>query len=280
MLKKTGESSVISLRPVDSNGNPVSGDTPYVTIQNRSTKKYYNGLTWQDTEYRFLMNYIANGMYTSEFILNDVGSFDVIATSTLIPTCTKSIVIDTYSEQSSSVLWVKGESFNINYGTAAATSATVSIKQEYTGLYLQSDNSWSANKAELAMLVVTDNVFSFIFTPDVATQCLICCNAENEDSLIYVLDIRESNDDITPITVNNKTVVSLDGSDSTLVEDRTNEGIEGVMVSAYNSITKNKVNTAYSNSDGTWSMLLRPGMYIFTFTKDGYDDVSFERQVS
>lgn len=80
------------------------------------------------------------------------------------------------------------------------------------------------------------------------------------------------------IKLTNKLLKNQDGTDTTIL-DANNNPMVGVTITCYDSKTKDVVAVAQSDTNGAWQMILKHGTYFFTFEKDGYITVAFERTV-
>lgn len=94
----------------------------------------------------------------------------------------------------------------------------------------------------------------------------------------YILRVLESSTELPPVQVSNKTIKYVDGSDTTVMDER-GMTIQACKVTAYDMDTKNVCAVSQTNRQGEWSMALKPGNYLFLFERDKYVSVSLERRV-
>jgi hypothetical protein len=137
--------------------------------------------------------------------------------------------------------------------------------------------SWVLTDTTLSMPLLSGNVYSYSFSPDTESEYAITITS-GEKELFYIIDATTTADDVAPVFIDNTTLRSLDGSDSTTVNDK-GEKMPSVSVSVFNTSTKEVVAKTISNSSGEWNMMIKPGEYYFMFEKDGYISVGFERMV-
>lgn len=193
MLVKVGEKYNISLKVIDANEYPVFDDIVVATIEDKSNKKFFNGLFWVDGECGLMIPHVGDGVYSIYFIPEQVSVYEI-----------------------------------------KIQSRTYSISKHET---IQS---------------VTD--------------------LEGDD-----VDNDMSYSPITKITSRN--FKNQDGTDTTIV-DINNKPVAGVKITCYDAKTKEVVAVSQSDTKGDWEMIIKHGVYFFTFEKDGYITVSFERTVS
>ena len=80
------------------------------------------------------------------------------------------------------------------------------------------------------------------------------------------------------VKITNKVFKNQDGTDTTILDSNKNP-LPGVKITCYDMKTKDVVAVTQSDSNGAWEMYVKHGSYFFTFEKDGYISVSFERTV-
>lgn len=285
MLKKVGDTAIISLLVTTSVNDltlPVTDDTPYVTVKNITTNKYYNGLTWQDNPFHLYMSYVSNGIYIYRWLVLMSGSFEIVSKSTLYPLITSTTVITSYSDSDTPYPWIITEPHIVTFASGAdASECVVSIRDS-------NQHSWNGQifVSEEVFLPMTkpspeDVIFTYsIQFPQTDKYVIYAKNANVEtDYLLYTLNAVASETDIVPIEVTSDNLVSLDSTNSILIDENQNP-LSNVEVAAYNTVTKALVNKTFTGSDGSWSLMLRPGRYTFMFTKAGYESEGFERVVN
>ena len=267
MIKKVGETLSMTLT-VTSSGSPVTTDTPYVRIQNVDTNKYYNGLSWQDTPFNLYMTHVSGGVYIYRWLLLTSGAFTLTATSATYGS-TSTTNVNVYSESESTYPWVVTEPYVAQFASQTAATANITIKNA-DGKYWNG-SSFIDTETAIAMTKAApeDIIFNYPITfPVIGSYTVLCSNVSDfSDSLLFELNVLASEDDISPVLVSSSTLVSLDSTNSTLI-DEDGEPLHGVTIEAYNSVTKQLVNSTTSARDGSWKMDLKPGRYIFNFLKE------------
>ena len=191
MLVKVGEVKSFALKVVDANNYPVFDDTVVATIKDKSNDKFFNGLFWVDKQCELIVPHKGDGIYSFDFIPEQVSFFEVD---------------------------LKSKSHRI---------------------------------ASKEIIESIENI--------------------DED-----IDSGMSYNPIVKIT--NKVFKNQDGTDTTILDSNKNP-LPGVKITCYDMKTKDVVAVTQSNSKGEWEMYVKHGSYFFTFEKDGYISVSFERTV-
>lgn len=281
MIKKAGETLSISLTVEDLQGGRVTDDTPYVNIKNAETNKYYNGLSWQETPFNLYMTHVSNGVYIYRWLLLYSGVFQVTAKSATYGT-ENTVDVNVFSEIESTYPWIKTEPYIVQFASGnSAASVQVSI-QNANGEY------WNGTEFvageifnDMTKESPDDVVFTYSITFASAGKYTIFAKNSNDltDSLLYMLNVLDSEDDVIPVTVAWNNLASLDGTDCLIIDEK-GMPIKDLEVAAYNAATKQLANKCFTNEDGTWDMVLKPGRYTFMFTKPGYESEGFERLVS
>jgi uncharacterized protein YraI len=279
MIKKVGETLTMSLT-VTSSGAPVTTDTPYVHIKDVHTSQYYNGLTWQTDPFNLYMTHVSNGVYVYRWLLLTSGAFTLTATSATYGS-TATVDVNVYSESESTYPWIMTEPYVAQFAPKTPGASVISIRNS-SGLYWNGSTFVETETFNSMTLATPDDViYNYSMTFPVVGKYVICCQTEAafSDNLLFELNVLASEEDISPVVVANSTLVSVDGSDSTLL-DETGTPLSGVTVEAYSSATKQLIESTTSARDCGWSMYLKPGRYIFNFIKEGYQRQGFEREVS
>lgn len=275
MFVRINQSCILSFVVKDKNNTVISNDTPYCTIRDKANGKYYNGLTFDDGETKLQMRYVLNGLYTFEFVPEIVSNFEVFCKT------------DAYDNSIS----FEVESYDIDglpeYKWAINTTYTISIPvtennvQHYCSIMRTSDSKYYSkdgfvdNETNLAMQNANNAVWLYQFTPNEYGEYVITCG-----SISYKLSVEEGVDNNTvPVMASSASVRFTDGTD-TMCLTKNNVPLQGVIVTAYSKLSKEIAGKTATKSDGTWSMLLPAGTYVFVFSKDKYSSVSLERSVS
>ena len=278
MFLKLGQTYYASLKVADHNGRPVNDDIPMMTVQDKQTKEYYNGVEWQKQQIGVAMICVGDGAYTSQFTPDRVGEFTVLVESARYGNSNTESV-EVYDAVQAQHLWQKGVNYNVEYSDPANQAKAVfcTIADERTGEYW-TGYTWQREEAVLTMTHIGNGKFSYAFAPKEIGDYLICITCD-KTQYQYLLQVVESAENIPPVIVTNRTLLSLDGSDSTVIAD--NEfPIAGADIKVYDPATKEIVARTQTNTDGEWQLMLKPGVWQFLFEKDGYISVAFERTVS
>lgn len=164
--------------------------------------------------------------------------------------------------------------------TVVATIQDKSNNKFFNGLF------WVDGQCELIIPHKDNGTYSMDFLPEQVSFFEINLKSKSykiaNREIIQSTDVIEEVDpdmSVIPITkINNKTFKNQDGTDTTIVDVNKNP-LTGVKVTCYDAKTKLVVAVAQSDPTGAWEMILKHGTYFFTFEKDGYVGVSFERTV-
>lgn len=137
---------------------------------------------------------------------------------------------------------------------------------------------WTETECQISMQHVFNGVYTFSFTPDLESIFEVKVRSENYP-FGYVQTIRSMKElGSIPIRISNETFKNQDGTDS-LIVDKQGKPLSGVKISCFDMLTKELVGISQTDSNGEWNMMIPAGKYFFTFEKDGYISVSFERSV-
>lgn len=277
MLIKLGQSYNISLLVTDTNSNRVSNDTPITIIKDIETNKYWNGISWSDTATNIMLSYIDNGVYLYTFNPDKIGTFQISTTSSMYG-ISKTESIEVYSGDIALYNWVVNNLFTISFAdTNNIGSAKVSIFDTNTNLYFDGVSLWGETPIQIPMFSLEQNIYTCGFTP-VSVSLYLITITSGDIQQIYNLNVQSTGDNVQPIVVGSSNLFYNDGTDSVVLSEN-NLPLVGVQISAYDFSTKELVSRTVTNSDGNWSLVLKPSKYLFMFEKDGYTTVSFERTV-
>lgn len=139
---------------------------------------------------------------------------------------------------------------------------------------------WVPEKTQIKLLHVCDDLFFFYFLPTIESTYRVTIKEDSGYELTYIIDVKDDVDsNASPVIVNNKTLVSYDGTDTTVVNS-SGTPIAGAKVKAFDVSTKKLECETQTNQLGEWSMCIKPGKYFFSFEKDNYVSISFERSVN
>ena len=276
MFLKLGQTYYASLQVHDHNGTPVNDDIPMMTVQDKQTKEYYNGVLWQKQPISIAMMCVGGGSYTGQFTPNKAGEFTVTAESGRYGMSSVESV-EVYDTVQATHSWQKGIKYSVEYSAKQVTEVSCEIISNDTGEYW-TGLTWQAGEIAVPMTHVGNNKFSYTFVPQSTGEYLIriLCDGSQYQ---YMLNVVESAENIPPVIVTNQTLLSLDGSDSTVIAGN-GFPLSGADVKVYDIATGEVAARTQTNSDGEWQLVLKPGVWQFLFEKDGYVSVSFERTVS
>lgn len=276
MLVEVNTSYTASITVFDENGYRVSDDSPYITIKNSSTQ-YWNGVMWQLDEFRLLMEPMSSGVYVYDFVPAEAGEFTLTSVSANY-NITKEVVITAYSPSAAICKWQVNLPYLFKYGKVLGIDIvpTISIARETDGLYWDGAE-WRDKPISMEMnLIDESDSFTYKFIPATVDRYLVVITS-GDKQIPFTLNVVDQADDIPPVIVSSETLPSLDGSNSLCVSDK-GMPLQGVSITVY-SKSREIIATTMSNSDGSWSIMIRPGRYTFIFEKAGFISVGFERSV-
>lgn len=137
---------------------------------------------------------------------------------------------------------------------------------------------WTDIECQISMPHIENGKYSITFTPDTESIFNVKVKSENYP-FGYTKIIRTMKElGAAPIQLSNINFKNQDGTDSLLI-DKQGRPIQGVKISCFDTETKDIVGISQTNAEGEWNMMIPAGKYFFTFEKDGYISVSFERSV-
>lgn len=274
MFVRINQSCVLSFIVKDKNNNAVSDDVPYCTIKERATGKYYNGLIFDDGETRLQMRYIMNGLYTLSFTPESVSVFDVFCRSDEYEIST-SFSVESYDVDGlPEYKWQKDEQYDVTIPVEdGQTECSCSIMRVSDDKYY-SKNGWEANPVNIPMQKIENIIWMYQFVPAEYDEYVITIG-ETSYKLVVEEGVKKSHQ---PIMASSSSIRFSDGTD-TVCLTKNNEPLQGVTVTAYSKVTKEVVGKTTTRVDGTWSLLLPQGDYVFVFAKDKYSSVSIERSL-
>lgn len=278
MFLKLGNTYYAELDVVDSTGRKVDDDLPLMTVQDIDTKEYYNGVVWQKAQIALALMPAGNGVYYNEFVPDREGNIKVTLESTKY-NCSKIEQIEVYEEVNDKHNWQCGRKYIIEYSVPRKVDGALycNIANESTGEYWDG-YKWNTNVISLPLSPISGGKYGYSFTPkEVGAYCItVVCG---DKQYHYILNVVETAKNIAPVIVSNNSLLSLDGSDSTVIADN-GVPVDKAEVIVYDPDTKEVVAKTSTNQAGEWQLLLEPGVWFFTFQRDGYVSISFERTVS
>ena len=167
--------------------------------------------------------------------------------------------------------------------TVVATIQNKSNEKFFNGLF------WVEDECELMIPHKEGGLYSIDFIPEEVSLYEI--NIKSKSYGISSKITLQSTDSISGnrgvdedmmvnpiIKLTNKTLKNQDGTDTTILDANKNP-LVGVKITCYDSKTKDVVAVTQSDNSGAWEMILKHGTYFFTFEKDGFITVAFERTV-
>lgn len=276
MFLKLGQTYYATLNVSDYNGAPVNNDIPLMTIQNMQTSEYYNGACWQKQQIGLALRCVGNGAYSNQFTPDDTGEF-LITIESKRYNIAKTETVEVYNTISGVQRWRNGTKYIVTYHATTKYKPVCMISSEDTGEYW-SGTTWKTEPIKLQMSDSGNKHFEYTFVPKEVGKYCVTIEEGKSRQYHYTLEVTDDAEDIAPVIVTNYTLLSLDGSDSTVVAD--NEfPISGADVIVYDLSSKEVVAKTQTNSSGEWQLMLKPGVWQFVFQKDGYISVAFERKV-
>lgn len=137
---------------------------------------------------------------------------------------------------------------------------------------------WSEDECQISMTHISDGRYTFLFTPDTESIFEVVAKS-NKYPFGYLKTIRSMKElGDFPIRITSDNFKNQDGTNSRII-DRNGKPLRGVKISCFNIETKEIISVSQSNDSGEWEMMIPQGKYFFTFEKDGYISVAFERSV-
>ena len=281
MFVKLGDAFIISLIVENSSGARISDDTPLVTFYDTKAKQYWNGISWQTNKFVIYMEYQDNGVYSASFTPDRVGSFVASAKSETYG-ATQTMKIDVFDESIAKYNWQAGLSFTASHVRTNALPITnppkVTVNRVFDNTFLNTAGQWENTPAELSMTHIGSNVFTCSFIPSVESDYILTIVDDTYEGM-FAITASIAGSDVLPVLIGSNSVLSNNGTDSVVVSEK-GIPLPGVSVKIFNPVTKELTGTATTNDSGEWSLLVKPGRYIFMFEKDGYSSAGFERTVT
>lgn len=278
MFLKLGNTYYAELNVVDSNGRKVDDDIPLMKIQDIDTKEYFNGVVWQKSQIALALMCVGDGVYTNEFTPDRVGRVQITLESSKY-NCSKIDQIEVYEEVNDKHNWQCGRKYVVEYTVPKKIDGDLycTIAKEDSGKYF-TGYTWQTHPASLPLVSMGNGKYGYSFTPkELGAYCIsIVCG---EVQYHYILNVVERAKNLAPVIVTNSSLLSLDGSDSTVIADN-GVPIDKAEVIVYDPESKEIIAKTETNSAGEWQMMLEPGIWQFLFQKDGYISISFERTVA
>lgn len=276
MFMKVGNTHIISLLVTDINGSRVTNDSPYTVIKNISKNIYWNGIAWGDSEFRIYLEHVVNGVYQYIFAPDSADIYEINTKSDEY-NISKTETVETYDEDFVSYNWLTNNEFIVKYSLGEdTTTPDIKVCKGKDNTFWDGQG-WSLEPVFISMNVIGTEVATYNFVPNEDGDYYITIVDYGHETLI-VLRASSTGDSIPPVVVNNMSMKSLDGTDSTILTE-TGTSLPSVKISVYDLVTKELVSQAGSDIDGGWSMVLKPGKYYFVFEKDGYVPIGMQRVV-
>jgi hypothetical protein len=274
MFLQLGQAYTPSIEIIDTSGFPVTMDTPVAVIKKIDTNEYWNGFMWQKQPFHIIMVHVADGVYTTTFIPDNVGLYQIFCKSETYNK-SNSVILEVAEENAAKFLWTVNMPFNIICkGNPTDISKNLKIIRTSDNSFWNG-SSWVQNESYIEMKLIIDTcIFSYTFTPDTIGSYSFLLDSQ----VMYMLEVVASSQDLQPVIVNNNSLLTAEGTDTTII---TTDGIflSGVQVSAISVDTKQLIAKTISNIEGGWNLVLTPGNYFFTFEKNGYISVGFQKAV-
>lgn len=282
MLVELNSTYNISLEVKDG-GKPILDDTPFCTIKDLKTGKYYNGLFWADSKVELSMAHLINGVYTMKFVPDTLSKFEINCRSARY-NISKTETIESHTDDWQEVTWQVGCPYDLVRVKSDAklrlrnidSGLKLIIHNPKTNLYYSKDG-WVSEHSKINMQEIQNGIYVYSFVPEDCTKYNI---KVVENMLIldkFILNVVDKEVDNTLRVIGSKTIKAQDGSDTTVI-GKNGAFIPGVKVTCYNK-DKEIVSTAQTDQVGEWTMRVMPGKYLFVFEKDEYVTISLEREV-
>lgn len=139
---------------------------------------------------------------------------------------------------------------------------------------------WIDTECELSVPHTENGIYSYSFIPESCSvfELTISSRAYSKTKKEMVEVTDSENINTRPVKIEWKTFRNQDGTDTKLV-GTDDKPLMGVRISCYDKSTREIVGVAQTDISGEWEMIIRPGIYVFMFEKEGYMSYSFERTV-
>lgn len=275
MFVKINEIVTATLHLKDEDGRPIETDYPYVVIRNKQGQ-YYNGIAWSSSECRLYMTHVHNGVYSYEYNADTVGEIYIVCKSDTYEEMSE-LYINVFDGSTSKVPFEVGSMYTVRHINSDAKKVEVQINRGLDDSYFNG-SLFQPEKAKCQMTNLGDGIFTLSFTPDMISDYTIIVSADDGSENIVILDVLEHSDNIPPSIVTHKSITSADGTDARCVDDNFNP-LSDVVITAYSLPKKEVKGKATSDKMGQWSLTLKPGLYFFTFDREGYMSVGLERRI-
>lgn len=275
MFIKLGNTYKISLLVTDVNNSRITNDSPYTIIHNLNRNVYWNGISWVNSEFRIYLEHVINGVYQYLFTPDETGLYEIVARSDEYQV-SKTETAEVFNEDFASYQWLVGNEFTIKYPVEdTSLQPVVKICREEDKTYWDGTR-WIIDPTELQMDILESSVSTYTFTPELEGKYYITI-FDGQNDLLMVLQATSVSDTVAPVVVNHTSMKSQDGTNCVLTTE-SGTPLPGVKISVYDSSNSLVTETA-SDTNGGWSLLLKPAKYYFVFEKDGYASVGFTRTV-
>lgn len=277
MFVKLGNSYTISILVTDINGVRITNDSPYAIIKNISQNTYWNGITWVESEFQIYLEHVLNGVYQYAFTPDTTDIFELVTKSDAYQ-ISKTDTLEVYDNDFVTYQWMVGNEFMIKYPLSDINVIpTVKICKEISNMYWNGA-AWSTEPVHINMTVIEGGISTYIFIPDEESNYYITI-FDGIDEMLIAIQATKIADNIAPIIVTNKSLKSLDGTDCTIMNE-SGITLSAVKILVYDLFTKQIISQTVSDTNGSWSLILKPGKYYFTFEKDGYIPIGMQRTVN
>ena len=279
MTAQISKPVTVSFLLLDDNGNRILEDSPVMTLKNRETGYYFNGILWQPEQFELLMKNEGNGLYTYSFTPQEAGNLEAYCFSKqylknyLLPILVTEEAAKTYLHKVNTPFHLKVKK------SVSDETGEVSIVRDVDGMYYNGVSWVPDQDASIPLLSGETNLY-YDFSPD--TECgyeLTAKTSENQSiSISLTAAANVSVGEL--VAINSKSFYGANGTD-TRVTDAEGIGISGVLVECRDMASSDHplVASCDTDSDGNWGFVVPKGRYYFYFKKTGYIPTGFERLV-
>lgn len=270
----------------DKNNVIVVNGSPLCTIRNTNTNKYWNGISWQDTEMYLGMNNVGDGIYSYSITFQEYGTYEIVTKEVAY-----GIEDELTIEVSSGQYAIIGDIFTIRHMIlngdgvqVPGLSATVSIKRMSDNNYFDG-SVWLLTPTVLPMQnMAGTGLYLYDFTYDQKESFEIniseASTATNESRLLnFVVSMHESVfvPENNLYTIGSSNIMGTDGGNAAILgSDK--KPVRGAKVELHNKENKQVYRTV-SDPLGNWSINVEAGNYVIMISHADYDSISLERQV-
>lgn len=175
-------------------------------------------------------------------------------------------------ETASLAIEVKNDNLPVVDDIILAKIKNIKNNNFFNGLF------WVSEECTIFVNHKENGIYELLFTPDEVSTYEATMYSKNYpvamSKTIYCFE-EGTEDSLVPI--DSKTFKNQDGSDTKIV-NQSGVPITGAKITCFNLSGEVEAVTQ-SNDTGDWNMLIKRGRYFFSFEKDGFVSVSFERTV-